>query len=512
MHAKLSVIRRLFRYPNSIMAMRRKSRLRCCSRGGWRSDHVLGVASVVGACGIYFFSKSIVAFGTALGISVVVIVIRAYACKPRQKRFLPLYKGTDHRGDLRGLIAQGKVPALAELLGSGVHEKVDLVVGICAVAEGVLDEFESECVAYVFTCTLVLEELHRLKRSLDARLRLVHCRQCRCLYDLIYSVVLHKHRAPIIAHFEAVSSRASVLSASLKGDVIILSDIDDTLVSTFKDWRFPFATVYPGVKQFYHELVLFARSSSGGDRLCNVDSEADSEDARGKVVFVTARPPCLDSCTTQTLDKRGFPNAVVLRGKILGFVSKRHMLQNKIEQCKRMHKLFPESRIVLNGDNGQTDVELGQELLRLQLVDAVFIHNLYPTQSYSNVTKQHTGTAKSSTVSPESADMLIDSTSEDFDLERQSLGVAFYETCVGAAHEAFTRKLLDAQGVTNIAQASVTEMEGISFRKSKDKAGRMLALRWDISRFKQELELQPSQKHDVIEVLDYCINRLRTRL
>lgn len=400
------------------------------------------------------------------------------------------------------------MPALAELLGAGTEEKVELVVGICAVSQGRLEEFESESIAFVFTSCFILEDLRRLKRAVDAKLRALQCAPCVSLYELVYAALAPKHSAAVVAHFQAVAGRARVLQEGFTQEVVLLSDIDDTLVSTLKDWRYPFGTLYPGVRQFYCEILGSARQREvrDGDE---GELEGEWEDARHKVVFVTARPPLLDSCTTASLGKHGFHDAMVLTGGLSGFVSKSRMLSNKVEQCRRVHALFPENMLVLNGDNGQADVELGEELLRLDIVQAVFIHNIYPAKTFMAAAKLGQNRGKSREVSPETAGMLSDSEMLSQDLEGQRFGIALYETYAGAAYQAYKRKILDAQSAVKVVQATVEDMDRVKFKTFTKMHARRLSLRRDIMQLRDELE--HSQEQELVKIIDGCLSRINSK-
>jgi len=179
--------------------------------------------------------------------------------------------------------------------------------------------------------------------------------------------VIFKHmkesvRKPLLNHIHR-------LNASRSSDcVIVFSDMDDTLVSTFKDRRFPFNTLYPGVKQFYHELVC---SKLPPDTIMNWAR------AKDRVTFVTARPSWLNTWTRSELIKHGFKTSVALTGTSTSFITPAQMLARKAKQCSEYHCLFPECTFFLVGDSGQRDIDLGKVLLSKGLVDDVFIHDIF---------------------------------------------------------------------------------------------------------------------------------------
>lgn len=172
-----------------------------------------------------------------------------------------------------------------------------------------------------------------------------------------------QHRAAVLSHFAAVNDHCQLKEEA----TVVISDIDDTVVSTFKDWRFPFDTLYPGCKQFYHELIMSksrrrpaAHSVSSTCSTNSLSRQQFWQDARQNVVFVSARPPCLDRFTYDALNKQGFGNSLALTGETTALLSFRKMMERKVVHCTRLQSLFKECSFILIGDNGQADIDLGK--------------------------------------------------------------------------------------------------------------------------------------------------------
>lgn len=152
-------------------------------------------------------------------------------------------------------------------------------------------------------------------------------------------------------------------------ELIIFSDIDDTLFARLHDKSYPGKTRYPGVLAFFR--VLNAAASAPGER--------------ANITFVTARPGLFGGIvaayTRRSLRAAGIPHASILTGSLLALRSHRSMAARKIANVHQYHQVFPEYRFVFVGDNGQGDVDVGREMLRVfpEDVRGVFIHDIHET-------------------------------------------------------------------------------------------------------------------------------------
>lgn len=251
-------------------------------------------------------------FITSVGCSLLLyLYLRQWRRSPR--KYLPLYddeevdlKGGCVRGEVgeecRGRIAQGFVPAL---LGISLEEGVGVVCGVCECAGDGLGVLESDSIVHVFTSCVNQNDLHWLKKTIDAELRCSQVAECKSLYELVYSLLSKSHRDVLLSHFDGVYEQGKTNGEELCEQVILMSDIDDTLVSTLKDWRYPFQTLYPGVKQFYHELIVANMRRPISHSIEATNKNINEQDSKQNIIFVTARPPFLDTFTYGSLKAQG---------------------------------------------------------------------------------------------------------------------------------------------------------------------------------------------------------------
>lgn len=171
----------------------------------------------------------------------------------------------------------------------------------------------------------------------------------------------------------------------------------------------------------------------------------------------------------------------------------RKLLKRKIKHCKRVRKIFPESRLYLIGDNGQADIDLGKALLEDCVVDTVFIHNIYPLLLSQD---------------QDSDDEILllreKKNSRYRDIECQEVGIVLYETYVGAALEAYRRNLFSSFSLLSVVQACVSEHASIRYSSSMARDSRMDALKHDMINVK--LELEKTQDNHLIQLFDLSMN------
>lgn len=226
------------------------------------------------------------------------------------------------------------------------------------------------------------------------------------------------------------------------GEVKILSDIDDTFYSNWKDERYPEKTVYPGVLALYVEL----------DR-----GPGDTPGRPGDLAFVTARPGdrlgLVEDATRRMLAAHGVPAATVLTGRFTRLLGNRAIAEGKLQNFVQYRALYPEYRFVFIGDSGQGDIRFGQRMIEAagQAIRAILINDVVTTAP----------------------------------AERAALaagGVRLFDTYVGAAVEALSLELVSAAGAARIARAAQAEVEAIRFSSAAQAAARREDLSRDTAR------------------------------
>lgn len=246
-------------------------------------------------------------------------------------------------------------------------------------------------------------------------------------------------RNDLLTHFQ----QQSVPTGELK----VLSDIDDTFYCNLKDTRYPKGTVYPGVKQYYHELDRGRWSNEGHD---------------GDLAFVTARPGdrtgYVKDRTLRMLHENGLEDCTVLAGSFSGLIGRERMARAKYQNFHEYRTLFPEYNFAFTGDSGQADPRFGEMLLTNapDVTKGVFIHDVMQTP-------------------PQKRD------------EYRRQGILFFDTYVGAALEAQDRGLLSVEAVRRVAVAALEDLEKIPFATPAQKTARQAELRQDVSRLNARL-------------------------
>ena len=107
-----------------------------------------------------------------------------------------------------------------------------------------LDSFENEIVTRVLK-SVDGDELTTMKNLLNDIGNQYN------LHQLLFQALDNKNRATVLEHFQ---DQVKVMKHS-KRPIKVLSDIDDTLFSSWLDTRWPRHVVYPGVRQFFIELT-----------------------------------------------------------------------------------------------------------------------------------------------------------------------------------------------------------------------------------------------------------------
>lgn len=136
----------------------------------------------------------------------------------------------------------------------------------------------------------------------------------------------------------------------------VMSDIDDTFISSLLDWSYPRGTTYPGVLAFYSEMARATRSP--------LHPIIRGVEASG-LIFLTARPKSLVHMTHRTLTRKGvnMERATVVFGSIWKLLSHASMAQKKLENYLAYRNLYPEFDFVFLGDRYVLLRNFSQDLL-----------------------------------------------------------------------------------------------------------------------------------------------------
>jgi phosphatidate phosphatase APP1 len=129
------------------------------------------------------------------------------------------------------------------------------------------------------------------------------------LHQLLFSAIPQPCRGAILSHFEAEA--ADVRLGTRPKPIKVLSDIDDTLFSSFLDKRYPKHIVYPGVRQFFAELTRDNASLSAAAAASHPTGVTPSSVDRGRGEVAAA-------ITTATAVSEGLKD---LHGRVASMVA-----------------------------------------------------------------------------------------------------------------------------------------------------------------------------------------------
>jgi hypothetical protein len=257
------------------------------------------------------------------------------------------------------------------------------------------------------------EDLFRLKRLHDA------AASYRDLVQLVLRDIDDAGlRSKIFDHFR--DQAASIAAAGRKRKIV--SDVDDTIYCNWKDARYPKKAIYPGVLAFY-------------EALCPPSAD---DPKHADVTFLTARPRdragLVERLTHRTLRGLGIHGATVLSGALHKVLSNRGIAEGKLQNLLVYRDVYPECELVLVGDSGQGDVDLGLAALERapDVVRAVFIHDVVDTP-------------------------------EDERASLRKRGVIFFDTYAGAAAEAAELGLLARDAARRVAEMAAVELGALRF-------------------------------------------------
>ncbi len=257
--------------------------------------------------------------------------------------------GARNREALIQLLARDRRAELSVMSAAGV---------VYALQKGFTDRRDEEAIRDILLATHG-EELTRLKNQINVRTDRYD------LEGLVYaSIDSGEIRQAILDHI--AREAATVTGAASK----IVSDIDDTTLSSIHDRLYPRGTIYPGI------LAFFSALDNGPD---------DEPISVGNLTFVTARPSdafgLIENSTRDTLQRAGIAQAVVISGTFLSLFSHDAMAAQKMVNIRRYRELYPEYHQVFLGDSGQGDVLVAEQLWKdfPDAVLATFIHDVVDT-------------------------------------------------------------------------------------------------------------------------------------
>jgi phosphatidate phosphatase APP1 len=179
-----------------------------------------------------------------------------------------------------------------------------------------------------------------------------------------------------------VRARAGALAPVRPPEMIIISDVDDTVLQSSVTNLMAAAKVmllenartrlpFPGVTAFYEAL----RGGASGD-------------ARNPVVYVSSSPWNLYDLITGFMDVQGIPRGPLLLRDVdlgLNILSSAHHHDHKREAVRRVMQLFGDAPAILIGDSGQQDPEIYRDVVHEfpDRIRAVYIRDvtLHPERS-----------------------------------------------------------------------------------------------------------------------------------
>jgi hypothetical protein len=294
---------------------------------------------------------------------------------------------------------------------------------------------EAERAVEVVLLSVVGQQLTELKNLIDATTDHLDLEQ------LVFHFVGNSGvRRRILEHIATQAAEVSV------AEIKILTDFDDTAVSTLSDELHPTGTVYPGVLEFWTALDAGATGSTL---------------SLGDLVVVTARPTALLGLVEKRLHRHlhdiGMSGASILTGSIAAIFSDTGMARQKLKVVEHLALLFPEYALVFIGDSGQGDVYVGQGLYEQfgSRVKGVFIHD---------VTLPH------DEISPPKYD-------------RNALadkGIYFFDTYVGAATKAYELGLISADGFASVIAAAKNGYAALTWPNESQQTALLTLLQRDI--------------------------------
>lgn len=341
-----------------------------------------------------------------------------------------------------------------------------------ALEEGMLDTLSKAIIIDAFQKT----GLHGTREQGEVRDLLLSCKGNDLVYlktlldgsggyhnlsKLIFADVCSQSiRNEILSHFASEAELLRTAVPSGRVGVKVLSDVDDTLLSSAGhfpagcDKSYPHKAVYPGCLKFYECLDA---SFSPGQPSCNL-------------VFLSARPHVFKDLAEEASyqvfnslvsSSRMHSLPTLLAGKLLsgtwatvtfkciGTRAWKCVGQDKYSTYTNYIQLYPEYDFVFCGDDGQGDLFAGQKMLADDkgLCRAVVIHRVLTEGTPLQVP---------------SADLDASSDEEGF-LEKSQTNLVFHKSYLGAAVDVHLAdpQLLPVESVAEVAKAAISDFESI---------------------------------------------------
>ena len=301
------------------------------------------------------------------------------------------------------------------------------------------------------------------------------------LHRLVYGDIQQGHvRREILKHIQReasvhaahrlLSTKISRLRSARRGDRKVLSDIDDTLMSSGGvypagiDRRWPRKAVYPGVLAFFRELDLGVSGERDGEQLTFTPSAPSGR--LGNLVFLSARPHVFGDLAerssyakfTHLLQSRrlhAMPTMLTGDLKTGGEMMLRGdmepLAQKKAQNFLEFQSLYPEFDFVFVGDNGQGDARAAELMAaasnpRGGKLERAYMHVVQP------IDRTHRGRHHEDAHSARAA--------------WDKAGVCFVETFVDAAIDATQHKLIGPRGLRRVGLAAKLDFELVQWEKN----------------------------------------------
>jgi hypothetical protein len=314
-----------------------------------------------------------------------------------------------------------------------MSDAVEIAAEIATLRRGWTGAAEEVAIADLL-CGAKGETLVALKRALDAVDG----------GDGLMNVVWDELQAPglqerVLAHF---ASEAASRPRTLR----LISDIDDTVVSSLHDARYPRGVGYPAVLALYRA----------------VDRHHLPRD-EGEVVFLTARPDVafglVERMTLSRLAELGVPRACVIFGALRHLLGIERIAEGKHLNFCAYAELYPESDFVLVGDSGQGDVPFFERALASHpsRVRAAWVHDVVGLP-------------------------------DDRRGQLAERGVEVFDTYLGAAAGAVQRGLIGAGDARELSGVAFAELAGLGLPSDEAHEAREAALRADAARLSAACE------------------------
>lgn len=214
--------------------------------------------------------------------------------------------------------------------------------------------FRKELGIYFIFKSLKKKELFCFKQALDNQSSLSD------MYHLVFSKIKSNSlRNLLFFHFLYQSKTTLNDTGNPAYYYSLLSDIDDTALNSFKDRRFSDKgkKLYPGYLQIIDTILdLNSQTPLMKKRKCSPG-----------LTFLTGRARMGGKGLFKKMKKLGIKRPMsTLYGSIphsiAVIVSDHPMMMKKVERGVNYSKIYPEKKFIFLGDNGQLDLEVGQNL------------------------------------------------------------------------------------------------------------------------------------------------------